>query len=135
MIIFCDNSNIIKGLSKANSPRSIRSHDSSASSSDNSTYNLASSSYQLNRSTNSLPTSLLATLSYNHLIKFNNSKLDEEMSQIKNHLKILSTMSTFVSKVPLFKEESETTIFSYHDKPPLNINILFATSIREIKDS
>ena len=60
--------NIIRKLSRSSSSRSLRSHDSSA-------YNLASSSYELNRSTNSLTAS-----SYSHHIKFNNSKLDEEMS-------------------------------------------------------
>ena len=70
-------SNIIKGLSRASSSRSLKSHDSFAFASDNSTYNLESSSYGLNRFTNSL-----AASSYSHHIKFNNSKLDEEMSQI-----------------------------------------------------
>ena len=58
-----------------------------------------------------------------HCIKFNNSKLDEEMSQIENKLKNLSNMSNFISKIPFFEEESESNIFS-HDKPPLNINII-----------
>ena len=58
-----------------------------------------------------------------HCIKFNNSKLDEEMSQIENQLKTLSKMLDFVSRIPLFEEEFESNIFS-HDKPPLNINII-----------
>ena len=58
-----------------------------------------------------------------HCIKFNNSKLDEEMSQIQNQLKTLSKISDFVSRIPLFEEEFESNIFS-HDKPPLNINII-----------
>ena len=53
-------SNIIMGLSRTSSSRSLRSHDSFASSSDNSAYNLASSSSELNRYTNSLPASLAA---------------------------------------------------------------------------
>ena len=32
-------------------------------------------------------------------------------------------MSNFVSEIPLFEEESESNIFSNHDKPSLNINI------------
>ena len=42
-----------------------------------------------------------------HCIKFNNSKLDEEMSQIQNQLKTLSKISDFVSRIPLFEEEFE----------------------------
>ena len=33
-------------------------------------------------------------------------------------------MSNFVSKIPFFEEEFESTIFSHPDKPPLNINII-----------
>ena len=44
---------------------------------------------------------------YTHHIKFNNSKLDEEMSQIENQLKNLSSVSNFISKIPLFEEEFE----------------------------
>ena len=36
------------------------------------------------------------------------------MSQIENQLKNLSNMSSFVSKIPLSKEESESTILSHH---------------------
>ena len=64
-------SNIIKGLSRTSSSRSLRSHDSSAYSSGNFAYNLSISSYELNWSANSLVTS-----SYSHHINFNNSKLD-----------------------------------------------------------
>ena len=33
-------------------------------------------------------------------------------------------MSNFVSKIHLFEKESKSNIFSQHDKPPLNINII-----------
>ena len=61
-------SNIIRKLSKSSSSRSLRSHDSFASSSDNFVYNLASSSYELNKFVKPL-----AASSYSHHIKFNNS--------------------------------------------------------------
>ena len=99
-------SSIIKELSRTSSSRSLKSHDSSASASDNSAYNLASSIYEINKFTNSLPT-LSAASSYSHHIKFNNSKLDVEMTQIENQLKNLSNTSNFISKIPLFEEESE----------------------------
>ena len=76
-------SNIIRELSRAGSSRSLRSHDSSASTSNNSAYNLESSSYEINKFTNSLPASSIAS-SYSHHMKFNNSKLDEELNQIEN---------------------------------------------------
>ena len=88
-------SNIIKGLSRTSSSRSLRSNDSSASTSNNFAYNLTSSSYEIKIFTKSLPTSSVAS-SYSHHIKFNNSKLDEEMSQIENKLKNLSNMSNFI---------------------------------------
>ena len=71
-------SNITSELSRANSSRSLKSHDSSASASNSSAYNLESSSYEINRFTNLLPAS-----SDSHHIKFNNSKLDEELNQIE----------------------------------------------------
>ena len=71
-------SNIIKGLSRASSFRSFRIGSLASYASDNSAYNLVSSSYELNISANSL-----AASSYSHHIKFNNSKLDEEMIQIE----------------------------------------------------
>ena len=95
-------SNIIRELSRGSSSRSLRSHDSFASASNNSAYNLDSSSYEINRFANSLPASLVAS-PYSHHIKFNNSKLDEEMSQIENQLKNLSNTSNFVSKIPFFE--------------------------------
>ena len=85
-------SNIIKELSRTSSSRSLRTHDSFASTS---AYNLASSSYEINKFTNSLPPSSTAS-SYSHHIKFNNLKLDEEMSQIENQLKNLSNTSNFI---------------------------------------
>ena len=86
-------SNIIRELSRASSSRSHKSHDSSASASNNYAYNLESSLYEINRFTNSLPAPSTAS-SYSHHIKFNNSKLDEELNQIENQLKF---MSNFVS--------------------------------------
>ena len=91
-------SNIIKGLSRASSFKSLRIDSLTSYASDNSAYNLISSSYELNKYANSLVAS-----SYSHHIKFNNSKLDEEMIQIENQLK---NLSSFVSKIPLFEEES-----------------------------
>ena len=88
-------SNIIKGLSRASSSRSLRSHDSSVSSLDNFAYDLVNSSYESN----------------GHLKKFNNSKLEEEMIQIENQLKNLSNMSSFVSKF-LFLNKSPSQLFS-----------------------
>ena len=38
------------------------------------------------------------------------------MSQIENQLKNLSNMSSFVSKIPIFEEESTSTIFSHLDE-------------------
>ena len=76
-------SNIIRELSRGSSSRFLRSHDSSASVSNSPAYNLERSSYKINKFTNSLPTSS-ATSSYSHHIKFNNSKLDEELNQIEN---------------------------------------------------
>ena len=61
--------------------------------SNNYAYNLESSLYEINRFTNSLPAPSTAS-SYSHHIKFNNSKLDEELNQIENQLKF---MSNFVS--------------------------------------
>ena len=71
--------NIIRELSRASSSKSLRSHDSSAFASNNYAYNLESSSYEINKFTNSSSAS-----SYSHYIKFNNSKLDEELNQIEN---------------------------------------------------
>ena len=121
-------SNIIRGLSRSSSSRSLKSHDSSASALNNSAYDLKRSSYKIISFTASSPASSPASLVtssptasfYTHHIKLNISKLDEEMSQIENQLK---NMSNFVPKIPLFKEESESIIFS-HDEPPLNINII-----------
>ena len=48
-------SNIIRELSRASSSISLRPHDSSASTSNNYAYNLESSSFEINRFTNSLP--------------------------------------------------------------------------------
>ena len=39
-------------------------------------------------------------------------------------------MSNFVLEIPLFEEESESNIFSNHDKPPLNINIIRRRDIK-----
>ena len=72
-------SNIIRELSRANCSRSLRSNDNSTSAPNSSTYNLESSSYEINIFTNSLPASLVAssptsspasstTSSYNHHI-------------------------------------------------------------------
>ena len=99
-------SNIIRELSRASYSRSLMSHDSFASASNNSAYNLDSSLYEINRFANSLPASLVAS-PYSHHIKFNKSKLDVEMTQIENQLKNLSNTSNFISKIPLFEEESE----------------------------
>ena len=74
--------------------RSLRIGSHASYASNNSSYNLIGSSYELNISTNSL-----ATLSYSHHIKFNNSKLDEEIIQIENQLKNLLNVSSFVSKI------------------------------------
>ena len=121
-------SNIIRELSRNSSSRSLRSHDSSASALNNSAYNLESSSYKIMRFSNastasssaSLPAASLAASSWCHHIKFNNSKFNEELNQIENQLK---NSSNFVPEISLFEEESESKIF-YHDKPPLNINII-----------
>lgn len=121
-------SNIIRELSRNSSSRSLRSHDSSASALNNSAYNLESSSYKIMRFSNastasssaSLPAASLAASSLCHHIKFNNSKFNEELNQIENQLK---NSSNFVPEISLFEEESESKIF-YHDKPPLNINII-----------
>ena len=110
-------SNIIRELSRASSSRSLKSYDSSAFASINSTYNIESSSYGIIRFTNSSTASSHATLpassiasSYSHHIKFNNSKLDEEFNQIENQLK---NMSNFVSEIPFFEEESESNVLSH----------------------
>ena len=116
-------SNIIRELSRTSSSKSLRSHDSFASTLNNSTYDLERSSYKIINFIASSPVSLAASSSasfYSHHKKFNISKLDEEISQIENQLKI---MSNFVSEIPLFKEKSESIIFSYN-KYPLNINII-----------
>ena len=39
-------------------------------------------------------------------------------------------MSNFVSEIPLFEKEFESNIFSNHDKPPLNINIIRRRDIK-----
>ena len=39
-------------------------------------------------------------------------------------------MSNFVSEIPLFEEKSKSNIFSNHDKPPLNINIIRKRNIK-----
>ena len=75
-------SNITRELSRANSSRSLKSHDSSVFASNSSIYNLKSSSYEINKFTNLSPASSV-TSSYSHHIKFNNSKLDEELNQIE----------------------------------------------------
>ena len=122
-------SNIKRELSRASSSRSLRSYDSSTYASNNS----ESFSYEIIRFTNSSPASSTASLPtsspaslYSHHIKFNNSKLDEELNQIKNQLK---NMSNFISEIPLFEEEYESNIFS-HDKLPLNINIIRKRNIK-----
>ena len=97
------------------SSRSLRSYDSSASIPNNFAYNLDSSSYKINKFTN------LQIHYLHHHIKFNNSKLDEELNQIENQFK---NMSNFISEIPLFEEEYESNIFPYHDKSPLNRNII-----------
>ena len=75
-------SNIIRELNRASFFRSLRSHDSSVFASNSSIYNLESSSYEINKFTNLSPASSVAS-SYSHHIKFNNSKLDEELNQIE----------------------------------------------------
>ena len=98
-------SNIIRELSRTSSSRSLRSHDSSASALNNFVYDLERSSYKIISFIASSPASLAASsptssaasspassatsLSasfYSHHIKFNISKLDEEMIQIENQL-------------------------------------------------
>ena len=111
-------------LNRTSSSRSFRSHNNSASASD-----LERSSYKIISFTASSPASSVAfpsTSFYSHHIKFNISKLDEEMSQIENQLK---NMSNFVSEIPLFKEESESISFFYN-KSPLNINIIRKRNIK-----
>ena len=103
-------SNIIRELSRGSSSRFLRSHDSSASVSNSPAYNLERSSYKINKFTNSS-----ATSSYSHHIKFNNSKLDEELNQIENQLKIYQTLF----KKFLFLKKSLSQIFS-----PIMINLL-----------
>ena len=62
-------SNIIRELSRASSSRSLRSHDSFASASNNSAYNLESSSYEINRFTNlASSTASSVASSYSHHI-------------------------------------------------------------------
>ena len=120
-------SNIMRELSRINSSRSLRSHDSSASALNNSAYNLESSSYKIMRFSNASTTSSSASLaasSWSHHMKFNNSKFNEELNQIENQLK---NSSNFVPKISLFEEESESKNFS-HDNPPLNINIIRNTN-------
>ena len=117
----------MRELSRINSSRSLRSHDSSASALNNSAYNLESSSYKIMRFSNAYTASSSASLaasSWNHHIKFNNSKFNEELNQIENQLK---NSSNFVPKISLFEEESESKNFS-HDNPPLNINIIRNTN-------
>ena len=105
-------SNIIRELSRNSFFRSLRSHDSSASALNNSAYDLERYSHKIISFTASSAASSPAASSsasfYSHHIKFNISKLDEEMSQIENQLK---NMSNFVSEIPLFKEKSESIIF------------------------
>ena len=109
-------SNIIRELSRNSFSRSLRSHDSSASALNNSAYDLERYSYKIISFTTSSAASLAASSPtassfasfYSHHIKFNISKLDEEMSQIENQLK---NMSNFVSEIPLFKEKSKSIIF------------------------
>ena len=130
-------SNIIRELSRTSSSKSLRSHDSFASALNNSTYNLERSSYKIINFIASSLVSLAASSPassaasspasfYSHHIKFNISKLDEEMSQIENQLK---NMSNFVPEIPLFKEESESINFSQY-KSPLNINIIRKRNIK-----
>ena len=121
-------SDVIRELSRTSSSRSFRSHNNSASASD-----LERSSYKIISFTTSSPTSLAASspasstaLFYNHHIKLNISKLNEEMSQIENQLK---TMLNFVPEIPLFNEESESINFS-HNKSSLNINIIRKRNIK-----
>ena len=83
-------SNIIKGLSRTSSSRSLKSHDSSASTLNNSAYDLERSSYKIISFTASSPATSSFASFYSHHIKFNISKLDKEMSQIENQLKIMS---------------------------------------------
>ena len=131
-------SNIIRELSRTSSSKSFRSHDSFASTLNNSTYDLERSSYKIINFIASSPVSLAASSSassaasssasfYSHHIKFNISKLDEEISQIENQLK---NMSNFIPEIPLFKEKSESIIFSYN-KYPLNINIIRKRNIKK----
>ena len=86
-------SDIIRELSRTSSSRSFRSHNNSASALNNSASDLERSSYKIISFTASSPASSVAfpsTSFYSHHIKFNISKLDEEMSQIENQLKIMS---------------------------------------------
>ena len=105
-------SNIIRELSRNSSSRSLRSHDSSASALNNSAYNLESSSSKIMRFSNASTASSSASLaasSWNHHIKFNNSKFNEELNQIENQLK---NSLNFVPEISLFEEESESKILS-----------------------
>ena len=131
-------SNIIRELSKTSFFRYLRFHDSFASTLNNSTYDLERSSYKIISFIASSPVSSVASSPasstasssasfYSHHIKFNISKLDEEISQIENQLK---NMSNFVPEIPLFKEKSESIIFSYN-KSPLNINIIRKRNIKK----
>ena len=91
-----------------------------------STYTLASSSYELNKfskldnNSSILETSKNSLVaSSSHHIKFNNSKIDE-MNQIENQLK---NLPNYVPKIPIL-EESKSIFFSHPTSPPLNINII-----------
>ena len=85
-------SNIIRELSRTSSSRSLRFHDSSTFALNNSTYDLERSSYKIINFAASSTASSSASF-YSHHIKFNISKINEEMSQIENQLK---NMSSFV---------------------------------------
>ena len=121
-------SNIMKELSRANSSRSLRI-DNFASY--NSTCNLASSSYKLNRFANtkeSLATSYSQhdkiLKSSSHPKKYYNSKINIEISQLENQLKDLSNLSNYVPKNRIFEEEYESILFPHPNNPPLNINVI-----------
>ena len=68
--------------------------------------------------------------SSSHHIKFNNSKLGIEMTQIENQLNFFSNLSNFVPKIPIFEEESESTLPAHFDNPSLNINIIRKRNIK-----
>lgn len=143
----------MKELSRASSSRYLKIESSASYNSAynlDSAYNLASYSCKLDEfakldSSSSIlenPENIEDSLaaSYNqhdknlesssHHIKFNNSKLGIEMTQIENQLNFFSNLSNFVPKIPIFEEESESTLPTHFDNPPSNINIIRKRNIK-----